>query len=291
MTTTANQEAVEAWDGVLFDRFAEFRPIVADSVGAQGEEALRLFPPQPGQRAIDLGCGFGDTTRRLAELVGPAGEAVGVDASPRFVEEATEEAEAAGVANCRFTVADVEEGLPEGGFERTFSRMGTMFFANPVVALRNVRQGLVPGGLITMVVWRAKEENGYFFRAEEIAKRWLSQPDETDETDEPTAGPGPFSMANADVTSDIMVAAGWAEVSLTRSDQPARIGATIDEAVAFVCSLGPAGALIRINEERGEAVRPEVEAAIAADFAQFVRDDGSVWAGTSTWIVSARNPG
>jgi len=287
VTTTANQEAVEAWDGVLFDRFTEYRPILVDALGAQSEEALRLFPPQPGQRAIDLGCGFGDTTQRLAELVGPKGEAVGVDASPRFVETAAVEAQAAGFANCRFAVADVEEGLAEGGFDRAFSRMGTMFFANPVAAMRNVREALVPGGLLTMVVWRAKSENGYFHRAEQIAERWLTHPDQTDE---PTCGPGPFSMANADTTSGILVAAGWADIALNRSDQPALIGQTVEQAVGLVCSIGPAGELIRVNEERGEEVRPEIEAAIADEFERYVRDDG-VWAATSTWIVSARNPG
>ena len=43
----------------------------------------------------------------------------------------------------------------EQRFDRAFSRFGTMFFANPVAALRNVHAALVPGGELTMVVWRA----------------------------------------------------------------------------------------------------------------------------------------
>ena len=286
MATTANQEAVDAWDGVLFDRFCRFRPILVDALGAHSDYALRLFPPEAGQRAVDLGCGFGDTTQQLADLVGPEGEALGVDSSPRFVELASGEASEAGRDNVRFEVADVEEGMPEGGFDRAFARMGTMFFANPVAAMRNVREALVPRGLLTMVVWRAKIENGYMYRAEQIAERWLTHPDATDE---PTCGPGPFSMANADTTSGILVAAGWEDIALTRSDQPTKIGETMEEAVGLATAIGPAGELIRINEERGEEARPEIEAAITADFQSFQRDDG-VWAETSTWIVSARNP-
>ncbi len=52
-------------------------------LGAHGEEALRLEPPQPGQRVLDIGCGFGDTTQRIAGLVGASGEALGVDAAAR----------------------------------------------------------------------------------------------------------------------------------------------------------------------------------------------------------------
>ena len=62
----ANAEAIEAWDGPLYDRFVRFRDVVTTGLGAHGEEALRLVPPQPGQRILDIGCGFGDTTRRLA---------------------------------------------------------------------------------------------------------------------------------------------------------------------------------------------------------------------------------
>ena len=44
----------------------------------------------------------------------------------------------AGVDNARFEVADVQQAIPGGPYEMAFSRFGTMFFANPVVALRNI---------------------------------------------------------------------------------------------------------------------------------------------------------
>ncbi len=283
---SANAEAVEAWDGVLFDRFTQFRKVLVEGLGAHGDEALRLFPPRPGERALDVGCGFGDTTQQIARMVGPDGEALGVDASSRFIAKATEEAGEAGAGNCAFAVADVEAGVPGAGFDRTFSRMGTMFFANPVAAMRNIRGAMVPGGLLTMVVWRGKEQNPYFQRPEQIAERWLSHPEKTDE---PTCGPGPFSMANADTTSGVLASAGFEEISLTRCDQPIMLGENLDQAVALITSIGPTGELIRVNEERGEAVRAEIEAAIKEEISHYQRDDG-VWAEASTWIVAARVP-
>src|SRR5947208_7463521 len=103
-----NAEAIQAWDGPLYDRFVRFREIVTSGLGAHGEAALSLVPPQPGQRVLDVGCGFGDTTQRIAGLVGPDGEAVGVDAAERFIDTATREASEAGVANARFMVSDVQ---------------------------------------------------------------------------------------------------------------------------------------------------------------------------------------
>jgi hypothetical protein len=40
----ANAEAIDAWDGPLYDRFVRFRPIVTTGLGAHGEHALRLYP-------------------------------------------------------------------------------------------------------------------------------------------------------------------------------------------------------------------------------------------------------
>ena len=53
-------------------------------------------PPQPGDRVLDIGCGFGDTTQRLAALVGPTGAAVGVDVAQPFVDASIAEARTAG---------------------------------------------------------------------------------------------------------------------------------------------------------------------------------------------------
>src|ERR1044072_8895976 len=187
-----NAEAIQAWEGPLFDRFVRFRHIVTTGLGAHGEEALRLAAPRPGQRVLDVGCGFGDTTQTIARLVGPDGEALGVDAAPRVIETARSEAQEAEVANARFAVVDVETASFDERFDLAFSRFGTMFFANPVAALRNVREALVAGGQLAMVVWRRRIDNDWLYRAQTIVEGIVSRPEEHDE---PTCGPGPLSMA------------------------------------------------------------------------------------------------
>lgn len=280
----ANAEAITAWDGPLFDRFVRFRHIVTSGLGAHGEKALVLFPPQSGERVLDIGCGFGDTTQRIAGLVGPGGEAVGVDAAANFIEAARGEAREAGVENIRFAVADVETTRFEERFDRAFSRMGTMFFANPVWALRNVREALPSGGLLTMVVWRRRIDNDWLYRAQTIVEGIVERPEEYDE---PTCGPGPFSMADADTTSDVVQRAGFADVSLYRCDLPILIGNDVDEAIDLVMSLGPAGEILRLAGERAAPLHGEVDAALREGLAEFTQPDGTLIAPASTWIVSA----
>jgi len=220
-----NDEAIRAWDGPLFDRFVQFRHIICEGLTAHGEAALELCPPPTGGNVLDIGCGFGETTIRIAGLVGPEGEALGVDAAPRFIEVA--ERESADVPNARFAVVDVETATFDETFDMAFSRMGTMFFANPVASLRRVREALVPGGRLAMAVWRSKLENDWMMRAQEITERFVTKPEDYDE---PTCGPGPFSMANADTTSGILKSAGFDEISLHICDRPILVGRDADEA-------------------------------------------------------------
>jgi SAM-dependent methyltransferase len=285
-TVTANEEAIEAWDGPLYERFVHFRHLLAGGLGVHGDEGLRVLAPAPGERALDIGCGFGDTAQQLCELVGAEGSVLGVDAAPRFIQTAREEAAQAGVANARFEVVDVEAHAFDEQFDLAFSRMGTMFFANPVAALRNVRSALVPGGRLAMVVWRSKLENEGFYRGQLVTERFVSKPETYDE---PTCGPGPFSMGNADTTSGILVSAGFENISLLRCDKPILIGVDLDEAVEFVMSIGPAGEILRLAGERAEHLHEPVAAALREDMAEWLTPDG-VLAPASTWIVTANAP-
>jgi SAM-dependent methyltransferase len=281
-----NREAAEAWSGPLFDRFVRYRDLVARGLGAHGDRAMEIHPPVHGSRILDLGCGFGDTTQRLAELVGPDGEVVGVDVSEPFVAAAREEAEAAGVDNVRFLSGDVQVMDLEEGFDYAFSRMGIMFFANPVQALRNVCEALAPGGRLCAVVWRRKEDNEWVRRAELVVEEYLEHPEETDE---PTCGPGPFSMANADTVSEQLKIAGFEAISLRRCDLPLKIGNDLDHAVEFNMALGPAGEVLRLWEDRIDEIRPKIAANLREALADFDGPEG-VFAPASTWIIGAQAP-
>lgn len=281
-----NAEATEAWSGPLFEIFLKYRDLTTGGLGAHGEVAMQANPPRPGERVLDIGCGFGDTTLRLAELVGPEGSALGVDVSDPFIETAGKEAEEAGADNVSYLLADVQTlELPQE-FDYAFSRMGIMFFANPVAALRNIRAALAPGGRFTAVVWRRKLDNEWVHRAEQIVEEYLEHPEETDE---PTCGPGPFSMADADTVTEQLKIAGFEEIALQRCDLPMKVGKDLDQAVEFGMALGPAGEILRLWEDRADEVRPKIAAKIRAAIAEFEQPDG-VYAPASTWTFTARVP-
>jgi SAM-dependent methyltransferase len=284
VTTPGNREAVEAWDGVLFDRFVQFRDRLVGGLAPHGDRALAIDPPRRGEQLLDLGCGFGDMTQQLAGLVGPEGSVLGVDAASRFIDAARSEAAAAGVTNASFAVGDLQAMDFEDSFDAAYSRFGTMFFANPVVALRNVQRALVPGGRLCMVVWRRKLDNDWVHRAELVAEQYLTHPDQTDE---PTCGPGPFSMAGADTVCDVLTHAGFEDITLQRVDLSMWLGANVEAAAEVVMALGPAGELIRVNGGAAEPFRERIETEIREVLAEWQGPTG-VLAPSSTWVVTAR---
>ncbi len=283
-----NDEAVRAWDTVLFERWKQNREVFVDALDEVTAELFERFPPPSGGRCIDIGCGFGDTTRRMAELVGPAGFALGTDSSPRFIAAARSEAAEAGVENVEFEAVDAQAAEWEQDYDYAYSRMGTQFFAFPVVAMRAVRAALKPGGGLRKICWRRKAESPLWAETEEVVQRFLSRPEEY-EAD--TCGPGPFSLGNPETLSGILEAAGFAEVELTRRDFDYFMGKDMDEAVDALLAIGPGAELIRLNGEDGESRRPEIEAALAEHYSEWQRPDGSVVSRGSVWLVAATNPG
>jgi len=284
---SANEEAVRAWDTVLYERWKKNRDVFVGALGAVTEELFERFPPPRGARCIDVGCGFGETTRRLAELVGPDGLVLGTDSSPHFVEDARSEAAEAGVANVEFEVSDAQTAEWEPVHDYAFSRMGTQFFAMPVLAMRAIRAALVPGGKLRKMCWTRKEESALWADTEQVVQRFLSRPEEYDAD---TCGPGPFSLGNPETTRGILEAAGFDEIELHRHDFDYFVGRDIDEALEAMLAIGPGAELIRLNGDHGESRRPEIATALADHYAKWRRPDGSIVGRASVWVVAATNP-
>ena len=282
-----NAVPIEAWDTILFEKFSRFRWVVTNGLSAHSDELLGRRPYPAGARVLDVGCGFGDTTRSIARQVGPEGYASGVDCAANFVAVATEEAREAGIANASFFVADVQTEDLRGPYDFLFARFGTMFFNAPVAALRNMRNALRSGGELTMIVWRRREDNPWVHEAELCVKGIVPVVSHED-TDEVHCGPGPFSMAGPDLVSDMLRIAGYDRISFERFDTDICIGRSLDDAIEFAMALGPAGEIIRLAGDAGEALRDEVVASLRKTFANHLQTAGVIMP-SSSWFVTARN--
>ncbi len=284
-TQEETTEFVDFWNEILAPKFTKYRHVL---VGGLTHHSAKIFPSlevRAGDRVVDVGCGFGDTAIALAKRAGPSGSVLGIDCCGAFLEIARGDAAAAGVDNVEFVEADVQFYPFAGDFDFCFSRFGTQFFENPVAGLKSMRRALRPGGTMTMIVWRAIEDNPWFGVAKEIVLRFLPPPGD----DARTCGPGPFSMANQDMVTKQLEIAGYTDIAFERVDAPLMVGNSPDDAVGFQLAIGPAGEVFREAGEEAESKRAEITAALQAELSKYETDEGIVLP-SSSWVVTARNP-
>jgi ubiquinone/menaquinone biosynthesis C-methylase UbiE len=248
-----------------------------------------VFPALPlhsGDSVLDVGCGWGDTAIELARRVGPAGSVVGLDCCGAFIDVGRADAKAAGLTNLTFLEADVQAYPFKPVHDFCFSRFGTQFFENPVAGLRNMRLALRAGGLMTMIVWRARADNPWLTLSKEILLRYLPPVKE----DAATCGPGPFSMTDTEAVTQQLRIAGYSDARFERIDAEVLVGRDLDEAIAFQLAIGPAGEVYREAGKEAERLHDKLVAALKDELRQFVRPEG-VMMNSSSWMVTAQNPG
>lgn len=126
---------------------------------AQAWEAAQF---RPGQRLLDIGCGPGFATTELAQLVGPDGAVVGVDASERFINYLRARAAAISLPQIDARVGDVQNlDLPAGAFDGAYARWVLCFVSDPAKVVRGVAAALKPGGVFVI-------QDYYYYRGAAI---------------------------------------------------------------------------------------------------------------------------
>ena len=279
-----NTPMIEHWNGPAGDSWRRHQERLDVMLTAFSDAALRAAGARPGERALDVGCGAGATTLALARSVQPGGAVVGVDVSAPLLERAKERAAAEGLA-VELRRGDAgSEPLGEA-YDLVFSRLGVMFFADPVAAFRHLRAACKPGGRLAFVCWRAAADNDWVALPVRAVRQLLPPAPPPD----PTA-PGAFSFGDRGRVLAILEAAGFHAAAVDPFDAPLQFGrgdtreAAIDDAVAQAAELGP---VTRLLAGQDEDVRRRATAAVRAAFAAKAGPDGVVIAGAA-WIVTAR---
>lgn len=135
-----------------------------------------------GMKAIEIGCGGGEVTQILAELVGPGGKVIALDRNREMLSSAQNLMNEHDISNVQFIQADLNDDSPEldsisESFDILAGRRVLMYLKQPASVLRNFAMRLKPGALIvfeetdpTMIPGRVDK-----LPAHEEASRWFTR--------------------------------------------------------------------------------------------------------------------
>jgi SAM-dependent methyltransferase len=104
-------------------------------------------------RVLDLACGDGFYTRRIAERLGPGGSVAGVDINRAYLSQASEEASRqSGEAKIDFVAASFDWlPFPDNTFDLVWCAQSLYTLPDPVVAIGHMARVLRPGGLVAVL--------------------------------------------------------------------------------------------------------------------------------------------
>jgi len=280
-----NEDFISCWNEILVPKWNRFRHLLSGNGAIHSAIAYKDFQFRPGDKVLDIGCGYGETCLEIGKQVTESGEVLGLDCTESFLETAKAERDQTGITNVRFELGDAQtHELPQDYFDVVFSRFGVMFFQSVVMALRNSHKALKPDGKLCMIVWRTIRDNPCWGAAKEIALQHLPPPGE----DAKTCGPGPFSMADEETTRSMMKAGGFERIDLfKRIDADICIGTTVEEAIDYQILVGPSGEIIREAGNEGQNKLPLIRKELEGLMKDHLRE-GGVYMPSSTWAIMAR---
>jgi ubiquinone/menaquinone biosynthesis C-methylase UbiE len=119
-----------------------------------GRETIDRLDPQPGERVLDVCCGSGGSALPAAERVGPEGRVIAADLAERLIDLGRAKAEARGLGNIEFRVADMLAlGYPDESFDAVVCVFGIFFVPDMAGAVRELWRLVRPGGRLALTTW------------------------------------------------------------------------------------------------------------------------------------------
>lgn len=272
------------WKGALGENWARLTDVMGPLLGPFGDAAIAALGAIEGRRVLDLGCGAGASTFKLARL---GARAIGVDVSPDLIAHALarRNAECGPARMAEFRCADAAEATFDAPLEGLFSQFGAMFFDEPVAAYAHLRRAMTPGAPLAIACWRTPRENEWATLALNAAKPHLPPAPPTDRR-----APGPFAWSEPEESfAPILTEAGWRDVAWAPVDRRVRLGAgmaddPVEAAVRFALEIGPLASRL---EDLPAATLERVETAVRAAMTERAAG-GEVEAAAAGWVVTAR---
>ena len=159
-----------------------------------------------GAKVLDVAGGTGEPSLTIARVVGAGGFVMYTDLVAGMLEAAKSEAEKRGLSNIAFDQCPADS-LPftDNSFDVAVSRLGVMFFPDPVAGVREMIRVVKSSGYVSFLVWAAPKVNPFFHVIANVMERYVESP-----AQDPDA-PGAFRFAPPGKLAAVLKQAGVTE--------------------------------------------------------------------------------
>lgn len=232
---SSGSELRRTWESAA-PGWAKWEHVFATSLADATDTMIDRAGIQPGMRVLDLACGAGSQTLRVAQRVGPNGTVVAADISGAMLEHVRQNALGRDLHNIETLESSAEDlSQPSGSFDAAICRLALMLFQSPRQALHAVRQALKPGGRFAALVFSRPAGNQVMAKPMGILLHHAGTP-------APEPGqPGLFALAGDDVLERLMADCGF--------------GGVKTEVVQAAIELPSAADALKLLQEAGGAYR------------------------------------
>jgi SAM-dependent methyltransferase len=272
----ANVDQAEDWDGEEGNQWVAQEAHYDAFFGRMSQRLLDATHIGAAERVLDVGCGCGQSTRGAARLA-VSGGALGLDLSAAMLTRARDRGRAEGLTNVQCEQGDAQVYPLQGAsFDLAISQFGTMFFAHPVAAFRNIGRALRPGGRVALLAWQAPENNAWLSALRHALAMGRTRPRP------PVGQPGPLGRADRAAVRRMVAGSGFETNAFAAVTASVRLGSDAPDAFAFVCALPVTHRLLDgLDTSDRERALDRLRAMLAAH----ETDDGLLL-GESTWLIS-----
>lgn len=265
------------WNGIAGHAWVESQ-VALDQMFKPLEDVLvEAVCATSAQQVLDIGCGTGSTTLAVARWLGSQGRCIGIDISEPMLDKARLRA-ADELTQASFVRADAQtHAFEPASFDMIISRLGVMFFSDPVQALANLRRAAKDDAGLRFVAWRHPEENPFMTTAERVAAPFLpNMPAWV-----PNA-PGPFAFADSQRVRHMLEESGWTGIDI----QPMDFACSFPEQalLGYLTGIGP---LARALQQMSSPARAPIIDTVRAAFAPYVHG-AEVRFNAACWMIVAQ---
>jgi SAM-dependent methyltransferase len=155
---------------------------------------------------------------------------------------------------------------PEQPYDRLISRLGVMFFNDPLAAFANLRRWLVRGGRFAFAVWGPVDDNPWMTATRAAVAEAIDLP-----PIEPSA-PGPFRYGDVTPLLLLLARAGFVNVTVADWRQPLPIGSWLPAPAAAQFALASFSSFAELLSNSGSAAPTKARDMLAARFTPYEQE-------------------